>query len=335
MALGITAQFPNPNPPQGPLRLGRVLGALLAAGLVGYGGWTWMAAGGTTPGKDAVETAWMPTSTAAHGYQPDTPPIQEPTRPPRDLGAEREARMLEAVQQLRGDIDALKQRPAPQAVRPPPARPPLKHAPMLFVSREQDMAAPRRGDTFTLAPGATKIPCIVETAMHSDVESIFTVKTTQPIYDTKTGQHLLIPQQSTVLGRYSSSQLLYGNQRLPTQSTTLTFPDGRSVPLDNAPVLDQQGNAGLVTTVNTHWWRNFGAVIIQGVLRGGAQAFQTGAAAAGAPGQVGAGVVGSTSQYGQQVVTRSIDTRPTITVEPGALCTILLVTPLHLPAFRT
>jgi type IV secretory pathway VirB10-like protein len=70
------------------------------------------------------------------------------------------------------------------------------------------------------------------------------------------------------MGQCHSANLLYDNQRLPTMSTTLTFLDGRSVLLEESPVMDQQGTAGLVSAVDNHWWRNLGAVLIQGVLRG-------------------------------------------------------------------
>jgi hypothetical protein len=80
-------------------------------------------------------------------------------------------------------------------------------------------------------------------------------------------------------------------------------------------------------------WRLFGAVFIGGALRGGTQAVQTGVAGAGPAGQVAGGIAGTASQAPQQRLGRSLDTRPTIIVESGALCQVLLTKPHSLQAF--
>jgi type IV secretion system protein VirB10 len=204
---------------------------------------------------------------------------------------------------------------------------------MLYVSHELPQAPPApKATAYTLAPGATKLPCIVETAVNSDVEGYFTAKVSANIYDTATGQHLLVPQGSTILGHDQSSTLLYGNERLPTISLTLALPDGRSVDLGQAPVTDQQGMAGLTGKVDQHFWRLFGAVLIGGALRGGTQAVQLETARGGPMGQVAGGIAQSGNQATQQRLGRALDTRPTILVESGQLCQVLLIKPLTLTA---
>ena len=212
--------------------------------------------------------------------------------------------------------------------------PPVRTAaPPLFITHEiKETPASPKTPEYQLAPGATKLPCVVETAINSDVEGYFTAKVSTNVYDTATGQHLLVPQGSTILGHDQSSVLLYGNERLPTISLTLALPDGRSVDLGQAPVTDQQGVAGLTGRVNNHYGRLVGAVFIGGALRGGMQALQVGLAQAGGVGQVATGI----SSVGNQAVTqrlgRALDTRPTIDVDAGQLCNVLLTKPLHLPA---
>ena len=204
---------------------------------------------------------------------------------------------------------------------------------MLYVSHEvKDAPAVPKAPAYTLAPGATKLPCVIETAINSDVEGYFTAKVAANVYDTATGRHLLVPQGSTILGHDQSSTLLYGNERLPTVSLTLALPDGRSVELGQAPVTDQQGIAGLTGKVDQHFWRLFGAVFVGGALRGGTQALQVGLAQGGPVGQVAGGIGATGSQVTQQRLGRALDTRPTITVESGQLCQVLLTKPLTLPA---
>src|SRR5260370_27151600 len=196
--------------------------------------------------------------------------------------------------QQQKDIDDLKRRGLVKATAPQrPAAPPQRREPppMLYVSHEVKDAPPvPKTPEYALAPGATKLPCVIETAINSDVEGYFTAKVSANVYDTATGRHLLVPQGSTILGHDQSSTLLYGNERLPTISLTLAVPEGRSVDLAQAPVTDQQGVAGLTGKVDQHFWRLFGAVFVGGALRGGAQLVQLEAAQAGRIVQVAGGL---------------------------------------------
>jgi type IV secretion system protein TrbI len=168
--------------------------------------------------------------------------------------------------------------------------------------------------------------------MNSDVEGYFTAKVTSNVYDTATGRHVLVPQGSTILGNDQSRQLLYGNERLDTISLKLTLPDSRTVDLGKAPVTDQQGVAGLTGRVDQHYWRLFGAVFIGGALKGGMTAMQTALTGAAGAGQVASGIASVGNQATTRVLGPALNTRPTIAVDSGQLCQVLLLQPLHLPA---
>jgi type IV secretion system protein VirB10 len=122
---------------------------------------------------------------------------------------------------------------------------------MLYVAHDIKDGPPKpKAAEYTLAPGATKLPCVVETAINSDVPGYLTAKVSTNVYDTATGRHLLGPQGSTILGHDQSAHVFYGNERLATISLTLALPDGRSVDLGQAPITDQHGVAGLTGRVN-------------------------------------------------------------------------------------
>jgi type IV secretion system protein VirB10 len=288
-------------------------------------------------------TAWPAWLRQAQTYPTAEPEPPKPAAPVTDPNAALLARLAALQAQLNEQqqaIEALKKRPSGSTIIQPQqgqaakvAPPPKANASMVFVAHELKEDPPKlKAAEYILAPGATKLPCLVETAINSDVEGYFTAKVSANIYDTATGRHLLVPQGSTILGHDHSSTLLYGNERLSTISLTLALPDGRSVDLGQAPVTDQQGVAGLTGRVNQHWGRLFGAVFIGGALRGGAQMVQLEAARAGPAGQVGGGIAASGSQATQQRLGRALETRPTIEVDSGQLCQVLLTKPLRLPA---
>jgi len=331
---------PRPTLPRAThLRLGRLLLLVLVGlGLLG-GSVLWVVQTKARPLVKAVEESgawpsWMrqpPTYTAPEAKAAPAPP---PT--PADQTAVELAKMRGLLQQQQNALDELKRRSLVKPTTAVPPQTPPQHRelpPMLYVSHEvKDTRPDVTPEAYTLAPGATKLPCVIETAMNSDVEGYFTAKVAANVYDTATGQHLLVPQGSTLLGQDQSSTLLYGNERLPTISLTLALPDGRSVDLGHAPVTDQQGIAGLTGHVDQHFWRLFGAVFVGGALRGGTQALQVGLVQGGPIGQVAGGLGATGSQVMQQRLGRALDTRPTITVESGQLCQVLLTKPLTLPA---
>jgi type IV secretory pathway VirB10-like protein len=330
------------------LRIGRVVLLIVVAFVTVVGGAIYLlttkAQPFTAPTTDA--TAWPAWMRQTQTYPTTDPPPPKPAEVLVDPNAElrrQMAEMLAELQRQRAELDALKKRPSgttiiqPQQAnaatppKPPPA--PKPHAAMLYVAHEIKDGPPKpKATEYTLAPGATKLPCIVETAINSDVEGYLTAKVSTNVYDTATGSHLLVPQGSTILGHDQSATLLYGNERLPTISLTIALPDGRSVDLGQAPITDQQGIAGLTGRVNNHYLRLFGAVFIGGALRGGMQALQVSLAQAGGAGQVAAGIGSLGNQAVTQRAGRALDTRPTIEVDAGQLCNVLLVKPLHLPA---
>src|SRR3546814_13400298 len=70
------------------------------------------------------------------------------------------------------------------------------------------------------------------TGIKSDLPGDGIATVTEPIYDTATGRHLLIPQGSRILGRYNS-QVSYGQTRLRMVWHRLILPDTSSSQLDN------------------------------------------------------------------------------------------------------
>jgi type IV secretory pathway VirB10-like protein len=286
-------------------------------------------------------------------YKAPEPPLVAPTTPAPEARLAGELANLRqfmlGMQQdmdgFRKDIEDLKQRPAtaPAATAPTPAGPPVKRKAqsMLFVAKEatgtQDATAsgPSAPGTYTLMPG-TFIPCSLMTALNSDVgDAVLVATTTTTVYDTATGQFPLILPHSTIVGSAQGSQLVYGNERIRTVSLSLSRrQDTTPIDLGNAPLTDQAGIEGLTGRVDQHYLRLFGAVFIGGALKGGTQAMTTALTGAGPVGQVGGGIAQSGQHVVQQQSGPALSTRPTIEVDGGQSCQIVLIKPLHLTVAR-
>jgi type IV secretory pathway VirB10-like protein len=320
--------------------------ALITIATVGIVGALYLFFRGTTPRylklTDATPAAHV--SPIADGWVqglPDTPAPHEPPpkpAPPVDEQARRE--LLRLQQQMRDRDEqmnktleemrkllAQRQQPAPAAK--PMKAPPMKRAPMLAISHERkDEGIPNETDLI-LTPG-TWIPAVLETTLNSEIEGYFTLKTRKPVYDSVTGQQVVIPQGQAIVARDTSSALLFGNERIPTFAVSLSLPGGRSVELGDAPIMDATGTNGLTGEVNNHIWRLvWTSVFIEG-LRAGQQVLQQGLANQ-SDGITITGVGQHSTSLAQQRLGRAQDTRPTITVQPGEIVNVLIVKPFRMP----
>jgi type IV secretory pathway VirB10-like protein len=246
---------------------------------------------------------------------------------PRDAELRRLQRELEEQRRL---LEALRQqKPAPPAPAPKPAAvKQVKRAPLLAISHERPEAVSSETD-LVLTPG-TWIPAVLETTLNSEIEGYFTLKTRKPVYDSVTGQQVVIPQGHAIVARDTSSLLLFGNERIPTFAVSLSLPGGRSVELGDAPIMDATGTNGLTGEVNNHIWRLvWTSIFIEGLRAG--QQILTQEIASQNNGITVTGIGQYSTSLAQQRLGRAQDTRPTITVQPGEVVNVLITKPFRMP----
>ena len=126
----------------------------------------------------------------------------------------------------------------------------------------QSLASPR--SPYEVKAG-TIIPTSLITGINSDLPGQVIGQVRENVYDTVTGNHLLIPQGSRLLATYDSS-VTFGQERVLVCWNRLIRPDGSSIPLECMPGVDLAGYAGFADQVDNHWWR-----IITGVALGHAR----------------------------------------------------------------
>jgi type IV secretion system protein TrbI len=177
--------------------------------------------------------------------------------------------------------------------------------------KEQSPSSP-----FVVQAGAV-IPAATLTGINSDLPGQIIAQVTQNVYDTPTGQYLLIPQGSRLLGRYDS-RVSFGQQRVPTIWTRLVRPNGTSIVLENLPGTDDLGFSGVSDEVDNHWSRVFGAAILTTILDvGGTFASNQQSDTK----SLATALTGSTSntanQLGQQLTRRNLSIQPTLAIRPA------------------
>ena len=153
------------------------------------------------------------------------------------------------------------------------------------------------------------------TGLNSDIPGMVVAQVTQSVFDSTTGQVLLIPQGTRLIGNYDSV-VAYGQSRALVVWQRLVMPDGSSLRLDNMPAADPSGYAGLVDKVDYHTGRLLKGVAIATLLGVGTELSINGESDL--VQAIRESAQTNVSRAGDQITQRNLDVQPTITVRPGA-----------------
>jgi type IV secretory pathway VirB10-like protein len=120
---------------------------------------------------------------------------------------------------------------------------------------------------YTLRTGYV-IPAILISAMDSELPGTITAQVAQNVYDTPTGNYILIPQGARLVGAYSSN-VAYGQSRIFVAWQRIVFPDGTALDIGAMPGTDAEGEAGFNDKTNNHFVRIFGSALLMSAITAG------------------------------------------------------------------
>lgn len=179
------------------------------------------------------------------------------------------------------------------------------------------------------------IPAALQCGINSDLPGQTCARVTENVFDSATGRHLLIPQNSRLVGTYDS-QIAYGQERILVVWNRLIFPDGSSISLEGMPGSDKAGNAGFDADVNNHYAKVFGSAAFMATFSAAVSLTQ----------KQNTSVNGSltnsqtiTQSLGQQLgqtgsafIQRGMNVQPTLTRKPGYRFNVMVTRDILLPS---
>jgi len=164
------------------------------------------------------------------------------------------------------------------------------------------------------------IPAVLEQGINSDLPGQIKALVRENVYDTATGQYLLIPQGSRVVGTYDS-HIAYGQTRVQIVWSQLVFPDGTTMPLEGMIGQDAQGASGFHDKTNNHYVRLFGMALLTSAFSAGIQISQgSGQSNSAYPSnsQLASQALGQQlGQLGMEIARKNMNVQPTITIPIG------------------
>lgn len=179
-----------------------------------------------------------------------------------------------------------------------------------------------QGSQFELKTGSV-IPGIMLSGINSDLPGQLIGQVAQNVYDSATGQYLLIPQGSRMIGVYDS-RVVAGQSRVLVAWNRIVFQDGSSITLGSMPGTDMAGYSGFSDQTNNHYLRTFGSAAIMSLISGisafGSDSFKSDTAQNDKPSlqdELGSALSSELGKSSQRLLQQNLNVQPTLTIRPG------------------
>lgn len=195
---------------------------------------------------------------------------------------------------------------------------------------EATLSPPR--SPFELQAGQV-IPAALVTALNSDLPGRVVAQVTAPVYDSVTGEALLIPQGSRLIGVYSNG-VRYGDRRILLVWNRLILPNGWSINLQNMDATDAGGSAGLSDRTDNHWDRLAGAVLMSSIISVAANETEDTGKDSSFSQSLGDAAAQEAARTGARIVDRELSVRPTLKVRAGAPVRVLVSKDIQLRPYN-
>ncbi|TAZ70673.1 conjugal transfer protein TrbI (plasmid) [Rhizobium ruizarguesonis] len=168
------------------------------------------------------------------------------------------------------------------------------------------------------------IPATLITGISSDLPGRITAQTSQNVYDSATGQQLLVPQGAKLFGRYDH-KISFGQSRVLVVWTDIIFPNGSTLQLGGMAGTDAEGYGGFQDQVDRHYLQTFGSAVLIALIGTGVDMAMpessTEDTASDATRRNFADVFG---RLAERSVGKNLDVQPTLQIRPGYKFNVLV-----------
>ena len=206
------------------------------------------------------------------------------------------------------------------------------HASDFYAKAELNAPA----STFEIKAG-TIIPGVMISGLNSDLPGTIIAQVRENVYDTVTGNYLLIPQGSRLIGTYDS-KITYGEERVLVVWTRLILPDGYSLNLENMEGYDVGGYSGLHDKVDNHDGRIITGILVSGFLNAASELANRdngNTTVVSFGGSATSGGVQSAVGVGDKLVEKALEIQPTIIIDAGSRFNVLVTKDFTLRPYGT
>jgi type IV secretion system protein VirB10 len=183
----------------------------------------------------------------------------------------------------------------------------------------------------------TVIPGILLVGVNSDLPGSVIGQVSENVYDTATGNHLLVPQGTRIIGVYDAG-VTHGQKRVGIVWNRLIYPDGSSLNIAGSPGTDLAGYSGIKGRVDNHYGQLLAAGLFTSfftaavdVASGNDRAIVTDDGSKSARDVLAETTAVTIAGIGSKMAERALDIPPTITVKPGSRFNVMVMEDVVFP----
>lgn len=177
------------------------------------------------------------------------------------------------------------------------------------------------------------ISAALVTALNSDLPGRVIAQVTAPVYDSVSGDHLLIPQGARLIGTYANNAR-YGDHRVLLIWNRLILPNGWSINLQEMEASDPSGAAGLTDRTDNHLDRLAGAIGLSAIISVVANESEDEGDGASLSQSLGDAAAQQAAQTGARIIDRELTVRPTLRIREGSPVRVLVTRDIQLRPYR-
>ncbi|MFN3463231.1 MAG: TrbI/VirB10 family protein [Terricaulis sp.] len=185
---------------------------------------------------------------------------------------------------------------------------------------------------YELMAGAV-IPAALATELNSDLPGRVIAQVTAPVFDSVTGEHLLIPQGSRLIGTYDNA-VRHGDRRILLVWNRLILPNGWSINLEGMQGGDPAGASGLTDRTDMHLGRLIAAIGMSAIVSVVANNAEEDDEDSSLAQNVGDAAAQEAARTGGRIIDRELSVRPTLRVRAGAPVRVLVMRDIELRPYR-
>lgn len=181
----------------------------------------------------------------------------------------------------------------------------------------------------------TLIPAILLSEIDTTLPGPILARVTHNIWDSKTGQALLIPQNSQLIGEYDSS-IGHGQTRAQIIWKRIMFPNQQSVNLGSMVGVDKRGTSGSAGSVDNHYDKVAMGLILTTALGGSVRMSQGkyDPESASLGQEYGNTLAQETARLGNKITDKMLSIQPTIKVPMGQRLNVFVEQDLSLQPYE-
>lgn len=178
------------------------------------------------------------------------------------------------------------------------------------------------------------IPAALISGINTDLPGEIIAQVTENIFDSSTGEYLLIPQGSKIIGKYDS-KVVFNQFRVLLIWQRIIFPNGKSIYINNLQGMDTEGYSGLRDQVDRHTPDLIKGIVLSTIFGAGAAIVSGNDSDDDSyKAEAGRGAGEAILDVGNEITRKNLNRQPTLKIRPGHTFTIMVNQDLILEAYN-